>query len=112
MESAKPVQAGQFSVGVNSQFTGREFIGVLEEHDIAISMDGKGCWCDNVFVERLWRTIKYEEVYLRAYDSVSTAKANLARYIAFYNERRPHRHLDGHTPDHVYFNQLPLAKAA
>ena len=95
-----------------SQFTGREFIGVLEEHDIAISMDGKGCWRDNVFVERLWRTIKYEEVYLRAYDSVSTAKANLARYIAFYNERRPHRNLDGHTPDHVYFNQLPLAKAA
>ncbi len=75
-------------------------------------MDGKGCWRDNVFVERLWRTIKYEEVYLRAYDSVSAAKASLARYIAFYNERRPHRHLDGLTPDYVYINQPPLAKAA
>ena len=95
-----------------SQFTGSEFIGVLEEHRIAISMDGKGCWRDNVFVERLWRTIKYEEVYLRAYDTVSAAKASLARYVAFYNERRPHRHLDSRTPDHVYFTDTPPAKAA
>ena len=67
---------------------------------------------DNVFVERLWKTIKYEEVYLHGYDTVSDAKAGLARYIAFYNARRPHRALDGRTPDHVYFTSSPLAVAA
>lgn len=96
-----------------SQFTSSEFIGTLEAHGIAISMDGKGCWRDNVFVERLWKSIKYEEVYLRAYDSVSEAKLGLGRYITFYNERRPHSSLDGRTPDHVYFSSLPsLAVAA
>jgi len=96
-----------------SQFTSSEFIGTLEAHGIAISMDGKGCWRDNVFVERLWKSIKYEEVYLRAYDSVSEAKLSLGRYITFYNERRPHSSLDGRTPDHVYFSSLPsLAVAA
>jgi putative transposase len=95
-----------------SQFTATDFIDVLREHGIRISMDGKGCWRDNVFVERLWKTIKYEEVYLRAYDGVSEAKASLTRYIAFYNERRPHRSLDGRTPDHVYFTLSPLAAAA
>lgn len=74
-------------------------------------MDGKGAWRDNVFVERLWRTIKYEEVYLRAYDSVSEARASIARYLSFYNGRRPHSRLGGHTPDTIYFNQPLLAAA-
>jgi putative transposase len=95
-----------------SQFTSSEFIATLEAHAIAISMDGKGCWRDNVFVERLWKTIKYEEVYLRAYDGVSEARASLARYVSFYNARRPHRSLDGCTPDHVYFTTSLLAAAA
>ena len=73
-----------------SQYTSSAFIGVLESQGISISMDGKGCWRDNVFVERLWRSIKYEEVYLHGYDSVTTAKAGIARYLAFYNSRRPH----------------------
>ncbi len=95
-----------------SQFSSSEFIGLLNAHGIAISMDGKGCWRDNVFVERLWRSIKYEEVYLHAYDTVSEARASLARYVTFYNERRPHSSLDGQTPNHVYFSALPLAAAA
>lgn len=95
-----------------SQFTSADFIATLEANQIAISMDGKGCWRDNVFVERLWKSIKYEEVYLRAYDTVSEAKASLGRYIAFYNSRRPHSSLDGRTPDHVYFTSLPPLAAA
>ena len=95
-----------------SQYTSSAFIGVLESQGISISMDGKGCWRDNVFVERLWRSIKYEEVYLHGYDSVTTAKAGIARYLAFYNSRRPHQSLDGQTPDTLYFNQAPLAAAA
>ncbi len=76
-------------------------------------MDGKGAWRDNVFVERLWRTIKYEEVYLHAYDSVPEARASIGRYLGFYNSRRPHSSLDGKTPDKAYFNQqLPDAVAA
>jgi putative transposase len=75
-------------------------------------MDGKGCWRDNVFVERLWRTIKYEEVYLQAYESVSRTKISLARYLDFYDTRRPHSRLDRMTPDSVYFNELPQQKAA
>lgn len=95
-----------------SQFTSAAFIGTLTEHHIQISMDGKGCWRDNVFVERLWKSIKYEEVYLHAYDSVSQAKASLAKYIGFYNSGRPHSSLDGQTPDSVYFNSLPEKRAA
>jgi len=95
-----------------SQYTSSAFIGVLESNGIRISMDGKGCWRDNVFVERLWRSIKYEEVYLHGYDSVTTAKAGIARYLAFYNNRRPHQSHDGQTPDTLYFNQAPLAAAA
>jgi putative transposase len=95
-----------------SQFSSSEFIGTLEANGIAISMDGKGCWRDNVFVERLWKSIKYEEVYLYAYDTVSDARAGIARYVTFYNQRRPHRSLDGRTPDHVYFTQRPLSAAA
>jgi putative transposase len=95
-----------------SQFTGAAFTGLLANNGIAISMDGKGAWRDNVFVERLWRSVKYEEVYLRAYDSVSEARVSIGRYLDFYNRRRPHSSLDGTTPDHAYFTQLPLRLAA
>jgi putative transposase len=95
-----------------SQFTGQAFTGVLANNDIAISMDGKGAWRDNVFVERLWRSVKYEEVYLKAYDNVSEARASIGRYLAFYNGRRPHSSLDDATPDHAYFNPLPIRLAA
>jgi putative transposase len=83
-----------FNTDQGSQFTGAAFTGVLAASSIQISMDGKGAWRDNVFVERLWRSVKYEEVYLRAYDSVSEARASISRYLAFYNERRPHSSLD------------------
>jgi len=89
-----------------SQFTSINFIEALKGAKIQISMDGKGAWRDNVFVERLWRTIKYEEVYLRAYDSVSAARESLRRYINFYNTRRPHSSLDGCTPDLAYRKTL------
>ena len=95
-----------------SQFTSIAFIKTLKDTDIQISMDGKGAWRDNVFVERLWRTIKYEEVYLRAYDSVSAARESLARYLKFYNGRRPHSSLDGQTPDQTYLtpsSSFPVA---
>jgi putative transposase len=80
--------------------------------NIAISMDGKGSWRDNVFVERLWRTVKYEEVYLRAYETVSEARASISRYLGFYNSRRPHSSLDSQTPDQAYFNRLQQIAAA
>ncbi len=95
-----------------SQFTSSAFVGALAGKGIAISMDGKGAWRDDVFVERLWRTIKYEEVYLRAYDTVSEARASLGRYIAFYNTRRPYSSLDRQTPDRAYFNRQPLLATA
>jgi putative transposase len=101
-----------FNTDQGSQFTAASFIGVLKRHPIRISMDGRGAWRDNVFIERLWRSVKYEEVYLRAYDSVSAAKSGIASYFAFYNTRRPHTALDRRTPDHVYFESRPLAAAA
>jgi putative transposase len=102
-----------FNTDQGSQFTSSDFIKVLASRGIKISMDGKGAWRDNVFFERLWRTIKYEEVYLRAYASVSDARASTRRYLGFYNSRRPHSSLDGKTPDQVYFNALvPEAAAA
>jgi putative transposase len=85
---------------------------VLAGKGIAISMDGKGAWRDNVFVERLWRTVNFEEVYLRAYDSVGEVHTSIGRYLDFYNSRRPYSSLDGSTPDHAYFNPLPLRLAA
>lgn len=101
-----------FNTDQGSQFTSSTFTGLLQSHGIRISMDGKGCWRDNVFVERLWKSVKYEEVYLHAYESVSQAKAGIGRYFAFYNTRRPHSSLDRLTPDQVYFNALPQPKAA
>jgi putative transposase len=102
-----------FNTDQGSQFTSMAFTGVLKTAGIAISMDGRGAWRDNVFVERLWRTIKYEEVYLRAYASVSEARSSLGRYLAFYNAGRPHSSLDRQTPDEAYFNPLqPIPAAA
>jgi putative transposase len=101
-----------FNTDQGSQFTGAAFTGVLIKNGIAISMDGKGAWRDNVFVERLWRSVKYEEVYLRAYDNVSAARASIGRYLDFYNGRRPHSSLDGTTPDQAYFTPLPIRMAA
>jgi putative transposase len=101
-----------FNTDQGSQFTGSAFTGVLTDAGIAISMDGKGAWRDNVFVERLWRSVKYEEVYLRAYDSVSDARASIGCYLDFYNGRRPHSSLDGMTPDRAYCKPLPLRLAA
>jgi putative transposase len=102
-----------FNTDQGSQFTSEEFTGLLKQNGIAISMDGKGCWRDNVFVERLWKSIKYEEVYLHAYDSVSHARNSFKRYFGFYNAKRPHSSLDRMTPDQVYFNQpLPMPRAA
>jgi putative transposase len=102
-----------FNTDQGSQFTSAEFIKVLKAAEVAISMDGKGAWRDNVFVERLWRTVKYEEVYLRAYASVSEARASIGRYLGFYNGRRPHSSLGGQTPDQVYLNQpTPIPAAA
>jgi len=101
-----------FTTDQGSQFTAASFIGVLQKHKIQISMDGRGAWRDNVFVERLWRSVKYEEVYLHAYDSVAAAKSGIGNYFAFYNSRRPHTALDRLTPDHVYFESQLLAAAA
>ena len=104
-----------FNTDQGSQFTCEAFTDVLHKHEIKISMDGKGAWRDNVFIERLWRTVKYEEVYLRAYDSVSDARACIGRYLDLYNRRRPHSSLDDMTPDQAYFGSqrmLPVRLAA
>jgi putative transposase len=101
-----------FNTDQGSQFTSAAFTGLLQDNAIAISMDGKGSWRDNVFVERLWRSVKYEEVYLRAYDSVAEARASIDRYLSFYNGKRPHSSLDARTPDHAYFTNLPQLAAA
>jgi putative transposase len=82
-----------------SQFTGTAFVGVVQQHGIQLSMDGKGAWCDNLFVERLWKSVKYEEVYLHAYDSVTEARESLARYFTFYNRGRPHASLGPGLPE-------------
>jgi putative transposase len=101
-----------FNTDQGSQFTSHDFTGVLLKAGVAISMDGKGSWRDNVFVERLWRSMKYEEIYLMAYDTVSDARASIGRYLAFYNGRRPHSSLDRQTPDQAYFTRLPQSVAA
>jgi putative transposase len=109
----RPGRPEIFNSDQGSQFTSADFIKVLKNAEIAISMDGKGAWRDNVFVERLWRTIKYEEVYLRAYGGVSEARTSIGRYIGFYNGTRPHSSLGGRTPDQAYLNRLtPIPAAA
>jgi putative transposase len=104
-----------FNTDQGAQFTSAAFTGLLTSHGIQISMDGQGCWRDNIFIERLWRTLKYEEVYLHAYDSVSAATAGIDRYLTLYNTRRPHSSLADQTPDAAYFAHVipqPLPKAA
>jgi len=101
-----------FNTDQGSQFTSEAFTERLKEEGIKISMDGRGRWRDNVFVERVWKSIKYEEVYLHAYESVSQARASIGRYIDFYNTIRPHSSLRELTPDQVYFNRLPESLAA
>jgi len=95
-----------------SQFTAEDYTNPLEARGVRISMDGKGRWIDNVFVERLWRSVKYEDLYLHAYETVGEVKAALARYFSFYNARRPHQSLDYRTPDERYFGTGELKKAA
>jgi putative transposase len=101
-----------FNTDQGSQFTSSDFTKVLQGREISISMDGKGAWRDNVFVERLWRSVKYEEVFLKAYQSVSEARASIGRYIEFYNTLRPHSALDRQTPDEAYFGEKDVAMAA
>lgn len=100
-----------FNSDQGSQFTSTAFTAVLHREQIAISMDGKGRWRDNVFVERLWRSVKYEEVYLNAYASVPEARVGICHYLGFYNAVRPHSALGGRTPDQIYFEQPLLAAA-
>lgn len=101
-----------FNTDQGSQFTSDDFTDVLKDHKIRISMDGRGRWVDNVFVERLWRSVKYEEVYLKAYESLSEARKGLGDYFEFYNARRRHQSLDYRTPDEVYWDTLPEEEAA
>ena len=101
-----------FNTDQGSQFTSSHFTDLLKNNGIKISMDGKGCWRDNVFIERLWKSVKYEEVYLKAYDTVAAARDSLGTYLAFYNTRRPHQSLDGKTPDTFYFKNLSPIKIA
>ena len=102
-----------FNTDQGSQFTSRAFTGLLAANDINISKDGKGAWRDNVFVECIWRSVKYEEVYLHAYQSVAQARAPIGRYLTFYNSKGPHSSLDRRTPDRAYFNALaPIPAAA
>lgn len=100
-----------FNTDQGSQFTSVEFIGVLKENQIRISMDGKGRWMDNVFIERLWRSLKYESVYLSAFENGLQARQEIKRWLAYYNAQRPHSTFGGRTPDEVYDNQhcVPLA---
>jgi putative transposase len=103
---------GILNTDQGSQFTSTAFVAMVQQHRIQFSMDGKGAWRDNLFVERLWKSVKYEEVYLHAYDSVPEAQRSLARYFTFYNSARPHAALDGRTPDMVYFGVQPQQRAA
>jgi len=101
-----------FNTDQGSQFTSEAFTGILNGNGISISMDGRGRWVDNVFVERLWRSVKYEDIYLRAYGSLTEARHGLAAYFEFYNSRRRHQGLDDRTPDEVYFTTLPQMQVA
>ena len=101
-----------FNTDQGAQFTSEAFTGALKEHGVRISMDGKGRWLDNVYVERLWRSLKQEEVYRRAYETVSEAGKGIADYLRYFNEERPHQGLDNRTPDDVFYKRKPLFKAA
>lgn len=103
---------GILNTDQGSQFTSTAFVTGVQQHRIQLSMDGQGAWRDNLFVERLWKSVKYEEIYLHAYDSVPEAQRSLARYFTFYNAGRPHSALDGRTPDMVYFAPPPQRQAA
>ncbi|MBA3898061.1 MAG: IS3 family transposase, partial [Sphingomonadaceae bacterium] len=109
---AKYGQPEIFNSDQGSQFTSEAFTEPLKARGVAISMDGKGAWRDNIFVERFWRSIKYEEIFLHAYESVAQARAGIARYIDFFNTARPHSSLDAKTPDEFYFATLPAIEQA
>lgn len=101
-----------FNTDQGSQFTSEAFTGVLKEANVDISMDGKGRWMDNVFVERLWRSVKYEEVYLKSYETVAEARAGIDTYLEFYNSERRHQGLNRQTPDQVYWGSVEWPQAA
>ena len=101
-----------FNTDQGSQFTSLEFTNILTERGITISMDGQGRWRDNIFIERPWKTFKYDEVYLKAYESISHAKKELAKFVDRHNTRRPHQGLNDRTPDEVYWAMLPKARDA
>ena len=101
-----------FNTDQGSQFTAEVFTDLLRSRGVAISMDGKGRWRDNVFIERLWKSVKYEEVYLKAYSSIAEAKKELAKFFDRYNKRRRHQGLGDMTPDEVYWNTIPKFKEA
>ena len=110
--ATRRVLSWRLSITMEAAFCVETLEDALARHGKPENMDGKGAWRDNVFVERLWRSVKYEEVYLRAYDNVSEARASIGRYLDFYNGRRPHQSLDDATPDQAYFNQPPVRLAA
>jgi len=101
-----------FNTDQGSQVTADAFIRILKTHNIRISMDGRGRWMDNVFIERLWKSVKYEEVYLKAYNSIAEARQELTKYFDRYNKRRRHQGLDYMTPDEVYWDTIPKLKEA
>lgn len=101
-----------FNSDQGGQFTSHAFTGILKNHNVRISMDGRGRWMDNVFIERLWKSVKYEEVYLKAYSSITEARKELAKYFDRYNQRRRHQGLDDRTPDMVYWHTIPKLKEA
>ena len=101
-----------FNTDQGSQFTSDDFTDVLKKHDIRISMDGRGRWMDNVFIERLWKSVKYEDIYLKAYSSISEVRKGLTLWFDRYNRWRRHQELDNRTPDEVYLSTLPTAKEA
>lgn len=101
-----------FNTDQGSQFTSDTFIQILKDHHIKISMDGRGRWRDNIFIERLWKTVKYTEVYLKAYESIAHARKELAKFFDRYNARRPHQGLNDRTPDEVYWATLPKERDA
>ena len=100
------------NIDQGSQFTASVFVQAVQNRGIRLPMDGKGSWRDNVFVERVWRSIKYEEVYLKGYQSVSQTRPSIAAYIQWYNQGRSHSNLADQTPDEAYFATLPAIKTA